>query len=235
MNNKDKVPNPHAGHRSRMKERFRKEGIDSFEDHEVLELLLFFGIPQRDTNLLAHQLLEQFGSFKQVFTADYDQLLGVPGMTNSAALLVTMVPQLARRYAQAVSDQSDLLDSSDKIGKFLIPKFMGRTEEAVYLLCFNNACKLLRCELLSEGDLSSSDVDVRRLVEIAFQCRALNVILAHNHPHGLPWPSAQDIQLTRSLSPVLRQLGLELLDHFIVSGSEYTSMMELGYLGSPAE
>ena len=228
----NKTSNPHAGHRSRMKERFRKEGLDSFEEHEVLELLLYFGIPQRDTNPLAHQLLEQFGSFKQVFAADYEQLLKIPGMTSSAALLLTMVPQLSRRYVQAVSDQTDLLNSSEKIGAFLIPKFTGWTEEVVYLLCFNNACKLLRCDLLSKGDLNSSDVDVRRLVEIAFQCKALNVVLAHNHPHGLAWPSAQDIQLTRSLIPVLRQLGLELLDHFIVSGSEYTSMMELGYLGS---
>ena len=90
----NKTSNPHAGHRSRMKERFRKEGLDSFEEHEVLELLLYFGIPQRDTNPLAHQLLEQFGSFKQVFAADYEQLLKIPGMTSSAALLLTMVPQL---------------------------------------------------------------------------------------------------------------------------------------------
>lgn len=229
---KDKPKNLHTGHRERMKERFRKEGIDSFADHEVLELLLYFGIPQRDTNPLAHQLLEQFGSFRQIFTADYEQLCNIPGMTASAAFLLTMVPQLSRRYIQSGADQSNLLNTSAKIGEFLIPKFLGRTEEVVYLLCFNNACRLLRYDLLSVGDLNSSDVDLRRIVEIAFQCRALNIVLAHNHPHGLPRPSAQDVQLTRSLIPVLRQLGLELLDHFIVSGTEYASMAELEYLGN---
>ena len=130
-----------------------------------------------------------------------------------------------------MAESVDVLDSSEKIGKFLIPKFLGRTEEVVYLLCLNNACRLLRCDLLSEGTLNGSQVDVRRLVEIAFQCKAINVVLAHNHPHGLSRPSSQDIRMTQNLAPTLKQLNLELLDHFIVSGNEYVSMMELGYLG----
>ncbi len=228
---KDEKRNLHAGHRERVKDRFRKEGLDSFEEHEILELLLYFGIPQRDTNELAHRLIETFGSFAQIFAADYEQLRAVPGMTASAALLLRLVPQLSRRYIEAVADSADILDSSEKIGRFLIPKFLGRTEETVYLLCFNNACRLLRCDLLSEGTLNGSQVDVRKLVETAFQCKAVNVVLAHNHPHGTPRPSSQDIRMTRSLAPTLKQLNLELLDHFIVAGNEYVSMMELGYLG----
>lgn len=227
---KDEKKNLHAGHRERVKQRFLSEGLDHFEEHEILELLLYFGIPQRDTNEPAHRLLERFGSFAQVFAADYDQLRTVPGMTVSAALLLRMVPQLSRRYLEAVSDSADILDSSEKIGEFLIPKFLGRTEEVVYLLCFNNACRLLRCDLLSEGSLNGAQVDLRRLVEIAFQCKAVNVVLAHNHPHGVPRPSSQDIRLTRSLAPTLKQLNLELMDHFIVAGNDYVSMMELGYL-----
>lgn len=223
--------NLHAGHRERVKQRFRKEGLDGFEDHEVLELLLYYGIPQKDVNAIAHQLLDRYGSFGQVFAADYEQLLETPGMTASAALLLKIVPQLSRRYVEAVAESVDVLDSSEKIGKFLIPKFLGRTEEVVYLLCLNNACRLLRCDLLSEGTLNGSQVDVRRLVEIAFQCKAINVVLAHNHPHGLSRPSSQDIRMTQNLAPTLKQLNLELLDHIIVSGNEYVSMMELGYLG----
>ncbi len=170
--------------------------------------------------------------FKERFGQFTEQGNCVPGMTASAAFLLRMIPQLSRRYLEAVSNSRDnVLDSSDKIGQFLVPKFLGRTEEVVYLLCFNNACRLLRCDLLSEGGLIGSQVDVRRLVEIAFQCRAVNVVLAHNHPHGLPRPSSQDIRMTRSLAPTLKQLNLELLDHFIVAGQEYVSMMEMGYLG----
>ena len=192
---------------------------------------LYYGIPQKDVNAIAHQLLDRYGSFGQVFAADYEQLLETPGMTASAALLLKIVPQLSRRYVEAVAESVDVLDSSEKIGKFLIPKFLGRTEEVVYLLCLNNACRLLRCDLLSEGTLNGAQVDVRRLVEIAFQCKAINVVLAHNHPHGLSRPSSQDIRMTQNLAPTLKQLNLELLDHFIVSGNEYVSMMEMGYLG----
>ena len=192
--------NLHAGHRERVKQRFRKEGLDGFEDHEVLELLLYYGIPQKDVNAIAHQLLDRYGSFGQVFAADYEQLLETPGMTASAALLLKIVPQLSRRYVEAVAESVDVLDSSEKIGKFLIPKFLGRTDEVVYLLCLNNACRLLRCDLLSEGTLNGAQVDVRRLVEIAFQCKAINVVLAHNHPHGLSRPSSQEAFLRSSSS-----------------------------------
>ena len=113
---KDEKKNLHAGHRERVKQRFLSEGLDHFEEHEILEMLLYFGIPQRDTNEPAHRLLERFGSFAQVFAADYDQLRTVPGMTASAALLLRMVPQLSRRYLEAVSDSADILDSSEKIG-----------------------------------------------------------------------------------------------------------------------
>ncbi len=223
--------NPHAGHRGRVKARFLEEGLGAFADHEVLELLLYFGIPQKDTNLLAHQLLEQFGSFRQIFEADYEQLRQIPGMTASAALLLTLIPQLSRRYIQTTEEMDGLLNSTDKIGHFFVSRFMGQTAEEICLLCLDSSCRLVRCETLSEGGVNGFEISPRRIVEVALQCKATNLILAHNHPGGTARPSSQDIRNTQALAPLLQRLRLELLDHFIISGEDYVSMMELGYLG----
>lgn len=234
---KEKSPAPcsenlHAGHRERLRQRFLNEGLDHFDDHNILELLLFYCIPQKDTNELAHRLIEQFGSFSQVFLADYEALKAVKGMTANAAVLLKMIPPLFGRYLERMqAPEEEPLNSSEKIGNFLIPKFMGQTEESVYLLCFNNVCKLLKCEKISTGGLSQAAIDVRKLAETAFQCKAANVILAHNHPHGLARPSSQDVRVTSWLYSVLKPLGIELLDHFVVAGGNYVSMMEMGYLG----
>ena len=225
----------HAGHRDRLRQRFLQEGLEHFEDHTILELLLFYAIPQRDTNELAHRLIREFGSFSQVFLADYERLAAVKGMTGNAAVLLKLIPPLFGRYLDRMQDAEELLNSSEKVGNYLIPKFLGQTEEMVYLLCFNNACRLLRCEKLSAGGLSRSGIDVRKLAETAFQCKAVNVVLAHNHPHGLARPSSQDVRVTEWLYAVLKPLGIELMDHFVVAGGEYVSMMEMGYLGLKQE
>ena len=227
----EKEKNLHAGHRERVKERFLRESLENFEDHNILELLLFFGVPQKDTNPLAHRLLEAFGSFPAVFQADFDRLVAVEGMTRNAACLVKLIPQISRKYLERADLANDHLNTSDKIGQFLITRFLGRSEEVVYLICLNNACKMLHCELVSTGGLSQAAVDVRKIVETAFRYKAVNLVLAHNHPQGLARPSSQDVRITETLYAVLKPLGLELLDHFVVAGQEYISMMELGYLG----
>lgn len=227
-----KKENPHAGHRQRLKDRFVKDGgLEHFELHNVLEILLFFGIPQKDTNEIAHELIRTFGGFPQVFLADVEQLAAVKGMTRNAAILVKLVPEVYRKYLDESQEKEEILDTTDKIRDYLIPKFMGRSEEVVYLLCMNNACKLLRAEIISTGNKSMAHVDLRKLTEIVFQCGAVSIILAHNHPHGVARPSRHDIDTTRKLQKVLSQLNIEFLDHFVVAGDTAVSMMEFGHLG----
>ena len=169
-----KKENPHAGHRQRLKDRFVSEGgLEHFELHNVLEILLFFGIPQKDTNEIAHELIRTFGSFPQVFLADVEQLAAVKGMTRNAAILIKLVPEVYRRYMDESQEKEEILDTTDKIREYLIPKFTGRSEEIVYLLCMNNACKLLRAEIISKGSKSMAHVDLRKLAEIVFQCGAV--------------------------------------------------------------
>jgi len=138
---KDKKENPHAGHRIRLKERFVKEGtLRNFELHNVLELLLFFGVPQKDTNPLAHDLIRTFGSFENVFRAPLRQLASVKGMTRNAAVLIKLIPEVYRRYLEESTVLEDLLNSPEKLRGYLLPKFTGLTEETVYLLCMDSAC-----------------------------------------------------------------------------------------------
>lgn len=227
-----KKENPHAGHRQRLKDRFVSEGgLEHFELHNVLEILLFFGIPQKDTNEIAHELIRTFGSFPQVFLADVEQLAAVKGMTRNAAILIKLVPEVYRRYMDESQEKEEILDTTDKIREYLIPKFTGRSEEIVYLLCMNNACKLLRAEIISKGSKSMAHVDLRKLAEIVFQCGAVSIVLAHNHPHGVAKPSTRDIETTRKIQKVLSQLNIEFLDHFVVAGDTAVSMMEFGHLG----
>ncbi|MEG2597033.1 MAG: JAB domain-containing protein [Oscillospiraceae bacterium] len=230
MNASTKKPNAHAGHRSRFKERFVQEGLEHFELHNVLEILLYFGIPQKDTNELAHTLMETFGGFSQVFLADIEQLEAIKGMTRNAAILIKLVPQVYRKVMEDDSDREQYLENADKIRHFLQPRFIGRAEETVYLLCMNNACKLLRAEIISTGTKSMAHIDTRKLVETVIQCGAVSVVLAHNHPHGVARPSQNDVLTTKRMEKVLIQLGIELLDHFIVAQGECVSMMEMGFL-----
>ncbi len=227
-----KRENPHAGHRQRLKDRFVKEGgLEHFELHNVLEILLFFGIPQRDTNDIAHELIRTFGSFPQVFLADVEQLAAVKGMTRNAAILIKLVPEVYRKFLDASKEKEEILDTADKIKEYLIPKFTGRSEEIVYLLCMNNTCKLLRADIISKGNRSMAHVDLRKVTEIVLQCGAVSIVLAHNHPHGVARPSEQDIVTTRRMQKVLSQLNIEFLDHFVVAGDKAISMMEFGHLG----
>ena len=231
-NKSTKQENPHAGHRQRLKDRFVQEGgLEHFELHNVLEILLFFGIPQKDTNEIAHELIHTFGSFPQVFLADVEQLAAVKGMTRNAAILIKLVPEVYRKFIEESKEKDEILDTTDKIREYLIPKFTGRSEEVVYLLCMNNACKLLRAEIIAKGGKSMAHVDLRKVAEVVLQCGAVSIVLAHNHPHGIARPSTQDIETTRKMQKVLSQLNIEFLDHFVIAGDTAVSMMEFGHLG----
>lgn len=223
--------NPHSGHRKRLREEYYKDGLDHFPYHKVLELLLFYGIPQGDTNLLAHQLIENFGSFSQVFSADIDALFAVKGMTFNAAVLLHMIPEVYRRIIEDEMEKEWVLDTDELIATYLKKRYYGRCNETVMALFLSNSCRLLKSVILSEGNGVSANVDNRKLCEEAFRCNCHHIILAHNHPGGLSRPSNQDVRTTEQLKAMLDMVQINLLDHFIIAGEECTSMARLGYLG----
>ena len=215
----------HDGHRQRLKERFRREGLDNFEDLYVLELLLFYCIPRVDTNPIAHRLLEHFGSLTGVLDASVAELEKVEGIGENASTFLSLITEVGRFYqTRRKKDEGTILSNLDKCCDYLIPYFYGREVETVYMLCLDAKSKLLCCRKVGEGSVNSANVPIRRVVEIALGVNATTVVLAHNHPSGLALPSADDIHTTHRLAMALEAVDIVLADHIVVSNDDYVSI-----------
>lgn len=219
----------HTGHRQRLKDRFLKEGLDQFEDLYVLELLLYYCIPQKDTNPIAHALIAHFGSLTAVFAATPEELQKVPGIGINAATFLSLIPQVGRYYQIKRTEPGKILHTIDQCGNYLVPYFYGRENETVFLLCLDAKCKVLGCKLVGEGSVNSANIPIRRVVEIALNTNATTVILAHNHPSGLAIPSDDDVQTTLRLAKAMDAVEITLADHIVVADDDFVSMAQSGY------
>ena len=218
----------HEGHRQRMKERFLVNGLDGFSDHEILELLLFYAIPYRDTNPLAHELVKHYGSWMQVVNANYHDLLTVPGVTPHVASLLTLVGQAGIRYFRDVTmgDVVQLYDT-DMMAEYLIPWFLGERDESVVLISLDNKRKVLNTTRVFEGNVNSAQFNVRLAVQQALRDNATQIVLAHNHPNGFCFPSDADVATTAYLTEVLEPLDIQLIDHLIICEGDCLCMSKL--------
>ena len=219
----------HDGHRQRLIQRFLEEDLDNFEPHNVLELLLFYAIPRKDTNELAHVLMDTFGSLKGVFDAPYEELIKVTGIGPNTAALLKLVPSLTRTYYSSDA-RSIILDTSEKSGEYFLPYYIGQTEEVVRLACLDAGGKVISNQILHRGSANAAEVNIRKIVNIALRNNAMGVILAHNHPGGLPLPSEEDVATTKSIREALIPMGILLMDHIIVAGQDYVSMARSGII-----
>ena len=215
---------PHDGHRARMKEQFLKNGLDFFESHQVLEMLLFYGIPRRDTNPLAHRLLQTFGTLPQVLEASKADLLQVEGMTDNAATLLIFCGKLLNRYHKEKTRNVVRFQTHNDIQEYVASQFVNLNYEQVLLVCLNNRGNLLHSEVISHGTECAAEMNARRIAQTALQCHATAVVVAHNHPGGHSLPSEDDVLTTRSLFLALRTLDISLLDHMIVTQQDCLSM-----------
>lgn len=216
----------HGGHRERLRQRFIKEGLDNFTQEQVLELLLFYSIPRTDTNEIAHRLVTRFGSLSQVLESPVEELKKVPGIGENSAVLLRFISELTRYYHINRGMHEQILSSVEKCGQYLIPYFVGRRNETVFLLCLDAKCKLLCCREVSEGTVNAAGVSVRKIVEIALAINASTVILAHNHPSGLAMPSGEDLETTYRVAAALKAVDVILADHIIVSDDDYVSLRQ---------
>lgn len=223
------MENIHEGHRKRMKERFMKSGLDDFAPHNVLEFLLFYSIPRGDTNPIAHRLIDAFGSLSGVFDATPEELMKVSGVGESTAILISMIPQMARKYLEDKADAVNVVGGCGDIGAYLLPKFVGRTNEALMMVSIDNKNKVIACSVVAEGTVDSAKVSRRKVMEEAMKVKATRVILAHNHPRGVAVPSAEDVAMTREIGRLFAQVGIELVDHIIIADDDYVSMAASGF------
>ncbi len=223
----DKKPNIHEGHRKRMREEIvEHKNYESLPDHRLLEVLLFYGIPRKDTNPIAHELINRFGSLTNVMDAELEDLYSVPGMTQNAATLIKTVMPIARRYQEGKFAKNDFFENIDAIGDYLIKKYMGRKNETFAIICLDAKGKLKRFEMLNDGTEDMVDITWREIASVVLKHNASYVIISHNHTSGNALPSESDIQMTISLRSSLTQLGTRLLDHIIVAGNDYISMRQ---------
>lgn len=226
----DGVKNPHEGHRERKRRQFIEHGLDAFADHEVLELLLFYSIRQRDTNAAAHRLIERFGSLDGVFSAHVEELASVEGVGEKSAVLLSMLLPAVRRAYLTSQTGGMALGSTELLGEYFCKLFFGVREEVFYEACLDAKGKLLRCFKVADGGVDAVNVNMRSLVENALRCHASAVALSHNHPSGLALPSSDDNTATLMAYDALRTVGIRLVDHIIVADGDFVSLRENGLL-----
>lgn len=217
----------HEGHRERMKEKIRKNGADFLQPHELLETLLFYAIPRRDTNELAHRLIDKFGSFAAVFDADYNELLTVEGMGPNAAFLIKLVPDLFRTCELNRKKDIVRFDCMSTACEFGIALFLGKTNEVVYAVLLDNALRKIDCIEIMNGAINSVVFDLRALYRECINKRAAAVMLYHNHPGGLSVPSREDIEFTYQLEAKLADISIALIEHFVVADNHCSPVLRL--------
>lgn len=214
----------HEGHRKRIREKYRRNGLDGFADHEVLELLLFYSNKRSDTNETAHRLIQRFGSLSAVFEAPYDELVQVEDIGDVAATLITMVPALFRRYsADKVSGITEICSAQQAID-YSKPKFFGLSTERGALIFLDSQNRVKNFLFVCEGSLNTTSLDIRKCVQLALNNNASSVILVHNHPTGVASPSRQDIETTQALVNAMAPIGITVSDHIILTDSDSFSM-----------
>lgn len=216
----------HVHHRSRLKERFRKEGGENFTDAQFLELLLFFSIARKDVNPIAQALLRHFGSFSAVLEADEQELKRVEGVGESTALFLTTLLPTIRRYYQDKNQVGKVLVTAEQFGEYLFPKYVGLREEKVYLLCFDAKFKLIYESFIHTGTPLFSVISIRKITEIVTRVGAVSIVVAHNHPSGFAIPSREDVDATKALCSAMALMEVQVLDHIVIADDDFVSLRQ---------
>lgn len=202
--------NVHEGHRARIKNMFRKNGLANLEPHNVLELILTYSIPRKDVNELAHTLIDTFGSFDQVLEADFERLLQVEGIGENTAIHLKLILESYRFYEMQKHREAFYATSAHITMNYARSLFVGETKELTYALCFDSNMKLNNCTKVSEGSVNAAAISVRRVVEVATANKAVAIVLTHNHPGGLATPSKEDLITTKKIMHALHIVGIKL-------------------------
>ena len=219
----------HAGHRERMRKRFIENGFDGFEEHQALEMFLFYAIPRKDTNELAHKLLERYFTIAGVCSAPVDELQRDFRMSETAATFLKMLPEMSRLYYESLHSTSSEVDL-ENLGEWMKQKFIGRTAEAVVLLLVDAKGCMIYFDVVSKGSIALAEMPTRKIVELAIRHNSKTAFVAHNHPSGNILPSQSDLQVTRQLYDTLKGVGVNLVDPYIIGGSRYLSLRESGLM-----
>ncbi len=220
----------HDGHRERVREQVLENGIQNMPPHKVLELLLFFTNPRKDTNELAHVLINTFGSFSAVLDAPYDALLKVKGVGTITAFFLKILPKVSGYYMADKNKAQTVILSTENAGEFFVPFFVGLTHEELHMVSLNDRRQVIRHTKISDGINNAAPIHIKRILAEVIETGATSVILAHNHPVGFAVPSQEDIVATNGVLKVLRQINIELIDHLVIFNDDFVSMRDSGLM-----
>ena len=218
--------NIHKGHRQRLKQKFLTYGHEVLSEHELLELLLFFSVPYKNTNELAHKLLNEFGSFSGIIEADYETLrnLDIKDMKDNSACLLKLVLSCVSRYNSQKNDISKAQITPQNIGIFAKNLFYGHNEEVSYALLLDKECYVKNIKMISKGTINATPIYPREVIKFAVSHDEPYMMIMHNHPSGTANPSESDVKATKSLINALSYAEVRLIDHVIVAGDSVVSM-----------
>lgn len=215
----------HEGHRQRLKVDYAHDcNLDRFHPHQVLELLLFYIIPQKDTNEIAHELINRFGSLEAVLNADRSELEKIDGIKGEASLYLTLFNSLERCRRMNSPDLPEVLDKPEKLIAYLKPQYYNKDKEVSMIVCLDSRCRVIGCYDIIEGASNFTAFDPRKVMDIVIRSNAAKVVLSHNHPSGDSTPSRNDVETTGAIIRMLTQVGVKVCDHIIISPEGDTAM-----------
>lgn len=208
----------HGGHRDRLRERFLRDGLDSFEEHNILELLLFYPIPQKDTNELAHALLDRFGSMEGVFNAGVGQLMQVDGVGEHTALFLSLFSEMTASYIED-RRQNEIIIGMRGITEFVVRKLTYSPTECLLIIFIDNKQCMLNWHYLQEGTVSDDNLDIRTIMRMLMGTNTTHVLLARNYLKGKCSLKKTDLSLASQVSDALRGIGVQLFDYIVVGSN----------------
>lgn len=217
--------NPNAGHRQRVRERYLKEGLDNFEPHEVIEMLLHYAVPRRDTKSLAKTLNKELGGVSGIFDSSPERIMKVAGVGENSAILLSMLGPLFRYYTKEQAKKNPV-NGPAGIEEYMVNRLCGYEKEMVLLACIDNRYGLITDIIIGEGSVNESVIDKRKAVEMVLKYNATAAVIAHNHPAGFALPSRADIQSTIELKAAFDAIGVRFLDHIITCPDDYISLAQ---------
>lgn len=227
-----KQKNQLRGHRSRLKQRFLELSADGLQEYEILELLLTFVLPHRDVKPIAKQLLEKFGSIKNVFDADEEELKQIPFIKDNFVVLVKLIREINALYKKQSIQDIPVLNSIDAIADYCIEKFGYKLDEEFHVIFLNSEYKILSENSFPSkqfhfaGTTDKTVVYPRKIFEEGLKKKAYAMILVHNHPNGVLEASEYDKNLTDLIKIGAKTIGIELIDHLIVTNSGFLSFRQ---------
>lgn len=213
---------PHKGHRERVREKILSQGFDGFQPHEVLEFLLFHTVPRKDTNVMAHKLIDAFGSLQGVLNASAEELMKKGSISENSAILLSSITGIYAYY-EKTKKEIEPINTPEKMKKLFKSYFIGEDRERLVAAFFDSSLKLKKIEIINEGQENGLSFNTKSVIRAAITSDAHSVAIAHNHPTAKAIPSKNDINATNDLKCQLKQFDIRLTDHLIFSGSDVFS------------